>query len=105
MAGSFQVITAALTNHARTLSGLAGELRGAHDAARGVTMTGEAYGQTCQRFAATIDTIAQAGQETLLSGVEALEAEVMHLRDTVRDYENRDAAGAARIERAGGERR
>lgn len=105
MADSYQVLVPALTNHARTLSGLAAELRGASDAARGVTVTGDAYGQTCQRVAAMLNAVAQVGQETLLTGVEALEAEVEHLRDTARDYDKQDTAGATGINQAGGQRR
>ncbi|HEV2778857.1 MAG TPA: type VII secretion target [Actinophytocola sp.] len=100
MSGSYDVVTAALTNHARALSGLAAELRGGSDAAGGVRMTADAYGQIGQRIAATLDTLSRVGHETLLSGVEALESEAANLRYAVADYEHQETTGAARLGRA-----
>jgi uncharacterized protein YukE len=97
MAGSYEVATDALNNHARTLSGLAGELRSALDTASGVTMTADAYGQIGQRFAAAIDALGRAGQDALLDGVDALEAAMTALRDTVAEYDQQDQDGVGRL--------
>jgi hypothetical protein len=102
--GSYRVLTPALTTHARTMSGLADQLRGAFDAAR-TGLGADAYGQTCQRFAAALDTLAEVARETLLSGVEALETEAANLRDTATEYAGQDARGSDRLDRAAGDRR
>jgi hypothetical protein len=97
MDGSFEVVAAALTQHARTLSRLADELRAALDEAGAVNMTADAYGQTASRFATAIDALARLGQETLRDGVTALDNENTAVRETAEAYERHDAAEADRL--------
>jgi hypothetical protein len=101
MADSFDVAAAALTQHARTLSRLADELRSALDEAGAVNMTPDAYGQTASRFATALDALARLGQETLRDGVEALENETTKVSETAAAYERHDEAEANRLARIG----
>ena len=103
MAESFEVVTAALTRHASTLATLSGELSAALSAAGAVSVTGNAYGQVGQRFAAAIEQLAKLGQQTLRDGVEALDTAGDIVRDTAAAYERGDAAGADRLAGAGNE--
>ena len=97
MAESFEVVTAALTRHARTLTTLSGELNAALSAAGAVCVTGNAYGQIGQRFAAALEQLAKLGQETLRDGVAALDTAGETMRETAAAYERGDAAGADRL--------
>ena len=97
MDGSYRVVADALTNHARTLSGLAGELGGAVDAAAAAGMTNDAYGRTGQKFAAALDALARAGQDALRAGVEAFEWAGTTMRETADAYGRDDADGAERF--------
>ena len=90
---SYEVVTDALTNHARTLAGLAGELRAALDLMAGVSMTGEAYGQVGAKAASAINALGTVGQDTLREGVEALESAASEIRETVATYEQQEAEG------------
>jgi uncharacterized protein YukE len=100
---SYEVVTAALTRHSRTLAELAGELRAALEAAGSVSVTGTAYGQTAQRFAAAASDLASEGQETLRAGVDALEAAANTLRDTATAYQTQESDGRERLATIGGD--
>lgn len=97
MDGSYRVVADALTNHARTLSGLAGELGAAVDAAGASGMTADAYGRVGQKFAASLDALARAGQDALRAGVEAFEWAGTTMRETADAYARDDADGAERF--------
>ncbi|TCO52478.1 type VII secretion target [Actinocrispum wychmicini] len=97
MSESYEVVTDALTKHASKLSGLAGELRAALDTASQVTITGDAYGETGQEIASTLDGLGGAGQETLRAAVDALESATAGLRESVGTYDSREATEAARL--------
>lgn len=103
MTSSFEVVTAALTRHARTLTELSCELSAALSAAGAVCITGNAYGQVGQRFAAAMEQLAKLGQQTLRDGVEALDTAGDIMRDTAAAYERGDTAGADRLAGVGGE--
>jgi hypothetical protein len=90
---SYGVVVDALTGHARTLSGLAGELRAVLDRAAGVGLPAEAYGQVCRQAASGIEALAGVGRDTLRDGVEALESAATELRETVATYEQQEAEG------------
>jgi uncharacterized protein YukE len=93
MAEAYEVGTPALTNHARTLADLAGELSSALTAGE-VTVTADAYGQTGARFAAALNGVAAAGQDTLRAGIDALSEAAQLIRDTATAYQQQeDAAG------------
>lgn len=97
MDGSYRVVADALTNHARTLSSLAGELGEAVEAAGAAGMTADAYGQVGQKFAAALDALARAGQDALRAGVEAFEWAGTTMRETADVYARDDADGADRF--------
>jgi hypothetical protein len=97
MSDSFEVLAAALTQHARTVNRLADDLRAALDEAGAVNMTADAYGQTASRFATALDALARLGQETLRDGVTALENENATMHETALAYERHDTAGADRL--------
>lgn len=105
MSETYRVDPAALTDHARVLSGLAEELGGALDAAGGVSLGGDAYGQTCRGFAASLDQVAKIGQDTLHAGIEALRTEAANLREAVTEYEQQESRGVTRLNRTGTEPR
>lgn len=102
MAESYEVVTASLTSHVRTLTELAGELDTALTAA-GVTVTGDAYGQAGIRFAKALGDVARSGQGTLRTGIEALEKAAEALRATVTAYERQEEATVAGFTRIGDE--
>jgi hypothetical protein len=91
--GGYGVVADALTGHARTLSGLAGELRAVHDLMAGVSMTAEAYGEIGRRAANAIDALGGVGRQTMREGVAALESAATELRATVADYGRQEAEG------------
>ena len=91
---SYELGSAALTDHARLLENLAADLRSAGQSAQ-VRMTGDAYGQAAERFATMIEEVAQAGRDTLAVGVDALESAGTALRDTARAYEQQESDAAA----------
>jgi hypothetical protein len=90
---SYEVVTAALADHARLLDDLAGQLRAAGQSAM-VSMTGDAYGQTGERFATMIEDVAGAGRDTLQAGVDALEAAGANLRDIANAYDRQEIDAA-----------
>ncbi|SFR01914.1 hypothetical protein SAMN04488564_10215 [Lentzea waywayandensis] len=103
MAESYEVVTASLTSHVRTLTDLSGELGTALTAAT-VTVTGDAYGQAGRRFAKALGDVASSGQDTLRTAIEALEKAAAALRDTVTAYEQQEEAVRAGLTRIGDER-
>jgi Excreted virulence factor EspC, type VII ESX diderm len=94
---SMDVDTGALAEHARTLGFLEGEVRTAFDAARRVTLTGDAYGELCREFPALLDRLARVGQGALQAGVEALDSAAAEMRATTTTYEAQEAENAARF--------
>lgn len=91
MSDSYEVVAASLTAHAGQLVGLSDELRTTTDLAG--NMTSDAYGQTCQRFASMLDSLAQAGKETLQAAVEALDTEASKVRAAADAYERQETSG------------
>jgi hypothetical protein len=101
---SYEVVTASLTSHVRTLTELAGELGSALTAAD-VTVTGDAYGQSGTRFATALGDVAKAGQDTLRTGIDALEKAAETLRATATAYERQNEAGRVGFTQIDGVRR
>jgi hypothetical protein len=97
MDGSYEVVTAALENHARTIDGLARELRSALAEVAGVSLTGDAYGRIGQQAATAIQDLAKQNQETLQDGVDALDSAASTLRDTASGYERQETAAIAAL--------
>jgi hypothetical protein len=94
MAESFEVTTAALYGHAGGLLGLADELRGVLDVAGHVTLTDDAYGQTCRRVASMLDAVARNARDAVQAGVEALESAASGLRDNAETYTGMETSAA-----------
>ena len=96
MADAYQVVTPALTGHVRALTELSGELSAALTAAQ-VTVTGDAYGQAGARLAAGLADVARKGQDTLRTGIAALEEAAAALRATVTSYEHEEKSAREKI--------
>ncbi|HEX6344242.1 type VII secretion target [Umezawaea sp.] len=97
MSQSYEVVTDALSGHARTLRDLAAELGQAADTAAGVELTADACGLIGQPFVTAVAALARAGQEVLRTDVEALESAGTALSDTVTAYLGQEADEAARF--------
>jgi hypothetical protein len=96
MGDSFDVAVTAVHDHAKGLSGLAEELRGAFDAAGYVKVTDEAYGQTCQQVASMLNAVAEEAGRTILAGIDGLASAAAELRNSADTYTALDS-GHARI--------
>jgi hypothetical protein len=97
MLGMFEVVVPALRTYARTLQSLADELNVALEIAGSASMTPDAYSQKGRGFAAAIQTLADAGKDTLKAGVDALETAGQTMTDTATVYERRDDTAAERL--------
>jgi hypothetical protein len=102
---SYDVVVAALEAHARVVDDLTAELRKALQTASRTTLTGDAYGETAQRFVGVVDLVASAGWEALQGGVEALEAAATDVRESAVVYERQDVAAHDRFTGVGDELR
>jgi hypothetical protein len=96
MSESYEVVTSALADHARKLSDLATELNSAFTTSQ-VTIGGDAYGQTGAQFATALSDVASAGQDTLKTGIEALESAAKAMRATAEEYERQETTSKARF--------
>lgn len=103
MTQSYEVVTAALTAHARILRELSGELTQAADTASGVNLTADAYGQIGQPFVTTMAALAKAGQDALRTGLAALDAADTAMSDTVTTYEQQETGEVTRFAAVGEE--
>ena len=101
MSQSYEVVTDALSGHARTLRDLATELGEAADAADGVDLTPDALGQIGLPFVTAMAALARAGREALRADVDALESAGTAMSDTATAYLDREAGGAARFQSIG----
>lgn len=97
MTQSYEVDTAALTSHARTLNALGDELRSALDGAS-VSLSGDAFGETGRQVAAALQAAGQAGQETIAAGVEGLDAATTDIQVTAVAYEQQETGAVNRFE-------
>jgi len=93
---SYEVDTAALASHARRLNALSGELRSAFDGAS-VSLSGDAFGETCQQVAAALQAAGQAGQETISAGVQGLDAATTNIQVTATAYEQQETGALDRF--------
>ena len=92
MDGSYEVVTAALQNHAHTLDGLADELRDALGEVSGVSLPGDAYGNSGRGFAAAVQQLSTQGQDALQDGVDAFESAAETLRGNTTAYDQQEVA-------------
>ena len=105
MSDSYEVVTEELTAHSISVIKLSDDLRSTMDLAGGQSITGDAYGQTCQPFAALLDALASAGQETLRMAVECLEVEAAKVRASAAEFDRQEADTIAALGTAGGGQR
>ncbi|MFD9701856.1 type VII secretion target [Lentzea sp. NPDC059081] len=105
MGDSFEVVTEELTAHSLSLVKLSDELRSAADLAGRQSMTGDAYGRTCQEFAALLDALASAGQVTLRLAAECLEGEASKVRASAAEFDRRESGTVNALRTVGRELR
>lgn len=84
--GSIEVSSSTLLDHASAISRLGDELTGAHNLAGHVTVTADAYGQTCARVASMLNAVADAAGKAVQAGIDAMEAEESKLRASAATY-------------------
>lgn len=80
-----------LTSHARTVAGLADELRGALSAAGQAGMTDNAYGLAGQQVTSVFKTVAQAGQDTIQAAAGELDSVTTKLRANATAYAQQES--------------
>lgn len=92
LTGSTEVTTSALLDDATALSRLSDELTSAFDLAGHVTVTADAYGETCARVASMLNAVADAGGKAVKAGIDALDSEVTKLRASAGTYDENETA-------------
>lgn len=97
MQSSYEVVTAELTQHSRTLGGLQGEVGSASDLAAGTTVPDDAYGGPCQEFPAILRQLAQAGQATLQATAAAFEDATSDMKATATTYDERETEAKSAV--------
>lgn len=98
MPSGYEVLTGEIAALAGRVDGLAERLNGAVDAARTVTMDDSAYGVICQPFAALLQPFEEMGVSALAKAVEAVADSATTLRETSREYDDRESAQSADFE-------
>ncbi|MET1074995.1 MAG: type VII secretion target, partial [Umezawaea sp.] len=93
----FEVVTAALETHARTVEEVGNDLEAALDEVRRVSLTADAYGAIGRQFVKAADRVVAAGQEALRAEVDDLESAARDLRDTATTYRRGQDEEAARF--------
>ena len=96
MNDSYEVVTAALARHARTLDELTAEVRQALATAT-VTLRGNAFGQIGQSLVTAAEATARTGRATLQSEMDELTAATAKMRATVAEYDQRESDNATRL--------
>lgn len=94
VAGSTEVTTSALLDHATAVSRLSDELARAFDLADRVTVTADAYGQTCARVASMLNAVADAAGKAVQAGIDALDSEETKLRTSAGTYADNETKSA-----------
>ena len=95
MTDAYNVDTGQLSTAARTLAGLADDLRAALASVSGVTVTDGAYGQLCAKVVGAIRQLGDAGQGALQDGVDALDWACDTMNQTASTYEQQENEQAA----------
>jgi len=94
----FGVTPEALAAHGTGLEAVRSALQQALDAARTVSLPGDAYGVICQFFPPLIDPVEASGMDTLSAGVDAVARAIDGVVTTAAEYQrvedgNRDSFG------------
>jgi hypothetical protein len=98
MGEQFGVTPEALAAHGRRLEAVRSALGQALDAARTVSLPGDAYGVICQFFPPLIDPVEASGMDTLSAGVDAVARAIDGVVTTAAEYQrvedgNRESFG------------
>ena len=98
MSEQFGVTPEALAAHGTRLEAVRSALQQALDAARTVSLPGDAYGVICQFFPPLIDPVEAGGMDTLSAGVDAVARAIDGVGTTAAEYQraeegNRDSFG------------
>lgn len=96
MNDSYEVVTAALARHARTLDELTAEVRQALATAT-VTLGGNAFGQIGQSLVTAAEATARTGRASLQSEMDELAAVTAKMRATTAEYDQRESDNATRL--------
>lgn len=101
MSEQFGVTPQGLAAHGTGLEAVRSALVQALDAARTVSLPGDAYGVICQFFPPLIDPVEASGVGVLAEGVQAVERTISGVAATAREYErvedaNRGSFGGTR---------
>jgi hypothetical protein len=100
MADRYEVLTGALSAHAKKVSGFADRLTQAVDAAQQMSLPTDAYGQCCQDLPFMLNPLQRLGAAALNSSVERLNSTATNVEDTAEDYANIDYDNALALHRA-----
>jgi hypothetical protein len=100
-AAGFEVTTAAVTTHARSVDRISTGIGVAHDAAAYVRMGADAYGHlpVCQALPFLLDFLQGPAAEALAAAQEALHSAAGALDETVDAYDDTDATISASLGR------
>ncbi|MET8278536.1 hypothetical protein [Micromonospora sp. NPDC005174] len=100
-AAGFEVTTAAVTTHARSVDRISGGIGVAHDAAAYVRMGGDAYGHlpVCQAIPFLLDFLQGPAADALAAAQEALHSAAGALDATVDAYHDTDSTISASLGR------
>ncbi len=101
MSAQFGVTPQALAAHGTGLDAVRGAVEQALDAARTVSLPGDAYGVICQFFPPLVDPVQAGGVDVLAGGVQAIERAIAGIAATAQEYQraedgNRGYFGGAR---------
>ncbi|MEH1165540.1 ESX-1 secretion-associated protein [Micromonospora sp. CPCC 205539] len=92
-AEGFEVTSAALIQHARSVDRIAGEVDTAHNAAAHVVLGAEAYGKlpVCQAIPMFLDLLQERAVAALAAAEESLRSAVGGLESNARAYDEADS--------------
>ena len=102
MADQYEVLIAALCEHAKKVDGVADQLARALDAAREMNLPTDAYGSYCQTLPMMLNPLQQMGTTALDSSVKRLTSTAANVRATAVDYADIDDANAMALYRMRG---
>lgn len=91
----YEVPVEELRGHADRLRGVEDQLNQALDAARQVSMSGEAYGKICTMFPPIVSFVSGAGIESLSECVTSVGDTIASVRGAADDYEDVDRGNAS----------
>lgn len=100
--GGYEVLTAALAEHAGKVDALRGRLGQATDAAREVSLPTDAYGVCCQLLPAMLNPLQHSGVGALEGSAQRLSTTTANIKSTAREYAETDDDTTLVLHQAGG---